>query len=75
MERRASAVLCAWCGALASGALPAEYISHGICADCAIGFLRRLPPAYLRSIAEPDGAVTLLSGHRLPLAPDGRPLD
>jgi hypothetical protein len=73
MENTATAVVCAWCGALASGALPAERVSHGICADCAIGFLRRLPPEYLRSIAEPDGAVTLFSGHRLRLAPDGQP--
>lgn len=69
MENTAAAVVCAWCGALASGSLPAERVSHGICVDCVIGFLLRLPPEYLRSIAEPDGAVTLFSGYRFELPP------
>lgn len=38
-------------------------VSHGICPDCALTFLKRLPEAYLRSIAEPDGTVSLFSGH------------
>jgi len=41
---------------------------------CAVGVLKHLPPEYLRSIAEPDGAVALFSGHRIELAPDGHPL-
>lgn len=57
------AVVCAWCTSPVSGA--GSRISHGICVDCAMGFLKKLPREYLQSIAEPDGTVTLFSGHKL----------
>lgn len=57
------AVVCAWCGVPVRGQA-GEVISHGICPDCACLFLRRLPAAYLASIADGDGSVTLFSGHR-----------
>lgn len=62
-------VVCAWCGETVSG--EGTRVSHGICPDCAIGFLKKLPPEYLATIAEPDGTVTLFSGHKfkLPSAP------
>jgi len=53
-------VICAWCDAVVQ--LGGSRISHGICANCAVSFLSRLPVEYLRSIAEPDGTVTLFSG-------------
>ncbi len=31
-------------------------------------FLRKLPREYLETIAEPDGTVTLLSGHKLDIS-------
>lgn len=64
MEDEGTAVVCAWCNVAVSGAPAGARVSHGICVPCAIGFLKRLPPEYLRSIAEPDGTVTLFSGHR-----------
>lgn len=57
-------VICAWCSARVSGENQTGTVSHGICPDCALTFLKRLPEAYLRSIAEPDGTVSLFSGHR-----------
>ena len=53
-------VICAWCDAVVQPGGPE--ISHGICTNCAVSFLSRLPVEYLRSIAEPDGTVTLFSG-------------
>jgi hypothetical protein len=67
-------VVCAWCNASVFGSRSAENVSHGICVPCAVGFLKRLPPEYLRSIAEADGTVTLFPGHRVALAPEGEPL-
>lgn len=60
-------VICAWCGVLVQEGN--ENISHGICVPCAMHFLASLPQEYLRSVAEPDGTVTLFSGHRFPLDP------
>lgn len=57
------AVICAWCNAPVSGT--GTRVSHGICLDCAMGFLKKLPREYLQSIAEPDGTVTLFSGVKL----------
>jgi hypothetical protein len=53
-------VICAWCETTVRAG--GEQVSHGICATCAVNFLQTLPAAYLRSIAEPDGTVTLFSG-------------
>lgn len=66
----ANRTVCAWCTApvLASP----ERVSHGICVGCAMTFLKKLPRDYLESIAEPDGTVSLFSGHRLDVA-TGRP--
>ncbi|HNM78244.1 MAG TPA: hypothetical protein PKI89_07770 [Tepidiformaceae bacterium] len=61
-------VVCAWCNERVSGTGP--LISHGICVSCAESFIARLPREYLRSIAEPDGTVTLFSGHRLVIPAD-----
>ena len=36
-------------------------------------FLKKLPREYLQSIAEPDGTVSLFSGHRLDIE-SGNPL-
>jgi|GEM_PF-5320464 len=58
--------VCAWCTGPSRSAGESQRL--GICVDCALGFLRRLPRAYLESIAEPDGTVTLFSGHRLDIA-------
>jgi hypothetical protein len=58
-------VVCAWCSETVSGDpdhSPGP-TSHGICASCARSFMKRLPPAYLASIADPEGNVTLFSGH------------
>lgn len=60
------AVVCAWCGVAVRGQAGGA-ISHGICPDCARLFLRRLPAAYLASIADGDGSVTLFSGYRFRL--------
>ena len=56
-------IVCAWCAGPAACVEGA--VSHGICVECALAMLRKLPKAYLASIAEPDGTVTLFSGHRL----------
>lgn len=53
-------VICAWCEATVRAG--GGQISHGICTNCAVNFLSRLPAEYLRSIADPDGTVTLFSG-------------
>lgn len=34
-----------------------------------MGFIKKLPKEYLASIAEPDGTVTLFSGHKLAVEP------
>jgi hypothetical protein len=59
----ASEVVCAWCSGPASTS--GETVSHGICVDCAIKFLRKLPKDYLASVAEPDGTVILFEGRRM----------
>jgi hypothetical protein len=74
MQGENHSVVCAWCNASVFGSRSAEHAAHGICVPCAVGFLKRLPPEYLRSVAEPDGAVTLFSGHRFLLSPEGQPL-
>ncbi|WP_322795181.1 hypothetical protein [Tepidiforma sp.] len=66
MDRETLPVVCAWCREGMPDS-PGVRVSHGICPDCARDFLRRLPPAYLRSIAGPDGTVTLFSGCSLPI--------
>jgi len=53
-------VICAWCEATVRAG--GWQISHGICTNCAVSFLKTLPADYLRSIAESDGTVTLFSG-------------
>ncbi len=58
-------VVCAWCGALIAPG--GEQLSHGICVSCATDFMSRLPRAFLESVADPDGTVTLFSGHKLPI--------
>lgn len=55
-------VVCAWCPTAASGS--DGRVSHGICVACAMEFLKKLPREYLQTIAEPDGTVTLFSGHK-----------
>ncbi len=60
-------IVCAWCGSAVSGAREAP-VSHGICAGCARRFLDQLPLAYLASIADADGTVTLFSGYRFEVA-------
>jgi len=55
-------VVCAWCTTPVPGR--DGPVSHGICVACALKFLKTLPREYLASIAEPDGTVTLFSGHR-----------
>lgn len=66
-------VICAWCSTVVSGDSERGEgkTSHGICLACAEGFIKRLPVAYLASIADADGTVTLFSGHRFRV--DGRP--
>ncbi len=59
-------VVCAWCSSVVTPG--GEYVSHGICPECALNFLKKLPREYLETIAEPDGTVTLLSGHKLDIA-------
>ena len=61
-------VVCAWCSATVSSGGPGDRVSHGICLDCAMDFLRRLPKEYLASIADEDGTVTLFCGYRLDIA-------
>jgi len=53
-------VVCAWCETTVRAG--GVQVSHGICTTCAVGFLNTLPADYLRSIADPDGTVTLFSG-------------
>ncbi len=60
-------VVCAWCATLVHSG-NGEYTSHGICANCAMDFLSRLPAHYLKSVANEDDTVTLFSGQRLPLS-------
>ena len=62
----AVSVVCAWCTAPVSGS--GGPVSHGICVACAMDFLKKLPREYLQTIAEPDGTVTLFSGHKLDVA-------
>ena len=62
--------VCAWCTTPVPG--NSDRVSHGICIDCALAFLSKLPREYLASIADPDGTVTLFSGHKLDLE-TGRP--
>jgi hypothetical protein len=64
-------VVCAWCNAAVSSSNSTEQLSHGICVPCAIRLLKRLPPEYLKSIAGPDGSVTLVSGHRFEVPAPG----
>ena len=64
-------IVCAWCSAPQTS--PGEQVSHGICVACAMDFLKKLPREYLQSIAEPDGTVSLFSGHRLDIE-SGKPL-
>jgi hypothetical protein len=61
-------VVCAWCSSTVTGGDAPGPASHGICVRCAEGFIKRLPHAYLASIADPDGTVTLFSGHRFRVA-------
>jgi hypothetical protein len=61
-------VVCAWCTAPVSTVASSGRVSHGICVDCAVAFLKKLPKDYLATIAEPDGTVSLFSGHRLDVA-------
>lgn len=56
-------VVCAWCTAVVRQGT--ARVSHGICVECAMTFLARLPAEYLSSIADADGKVTLFSGHQL----------
>ena len=56
-------MICAWCRGPASTS--GESASHGICVDCAVELLRRLPRDFLESVAEPDGTVMLFSGKRM----------
>lgn len=65
MQGDSHSVVCAWCNATVFGTPPGESVSHGICVPCAVSLIKRLPPDYLKSIAEPDGAVTLFSGYRV----------
>lgn len=60
-------IVCAWCGAAVSGNRDVP-VSHGICPACAGRFLAQLPLAYLASIADADGTVTLFSGYRFEIA-------
>lgn len=59
-------VICAWCTTVVSEGV--GQVSHGICVPCAKNFLEKLPRDYLQSIAEPDGTVSLFSGHKLKIA-------
>lgn len=70
MAEAPMSVVCAWCSTTVTGEPGEGKTSHGICVRCAEGFIKRLPPAYLASIADPDGTVTLFSGHRFTV--DGR---
>ena len=65
MTQEQPSIVCAWCCTTVERR--GEQISHGICVDCAMGLLARLPAEYLKSIANPDGTVSLFSGHKLPI--------
>lgn len=58
-------VICAWCEAVVTPG--SDQVSHGICTACARDFIARLPRSFLESVAEPDGTVTLFTGHKLSL--------
>lgn len=58
-------VICAWCDKVVSEG--GGTVSHGICPECALQMLRKLPAHYLASIADADGTVTLFSGHKFRL--------
>lgn len=60
-------VVCAWCATVADHAGGA--VSHGICPACAMKMLARLPQEYLAQIADPDGTVSLFSGHKFQVMP------
>lgn len=51
------AIICAWCNQQVSGS--GSRVSHGICVECAMSFLRKLPPEYRATITGPDGNLTL----------------
>ena len=68
MPEAAMRVICAWCSTVVASEPADAKTSHGICPRCAEGFVKRLPAAYLASIADPDGTVTLFSGHRFQVA-------
>jgi hypothetical protein len=70
MAREQLTIVCAWCGTTVERG--GEQVSHGICVDCAMSFLARLPAEYLQSVADPDGTVTLFSGHKLPIEGHGQ---
>ncbi len=59
-------VVCAWCTKTVQRG-DGERTSHGICADCAMDFLARLPMSYLKSVANADDTVTLFGGVAIPL--------
>ena len=63
MTQELPTIVCAWCFTTVESR--GEQISHGICVECAMGLLARLPADYLRSIADADGTVSLFSGHKL----------
>ncbi|MGB4863552.1 MAG: hypothetical protein WBO97_13930 [Tepidiformaceae bacterium] len=56
-------IVCAWCTSVVASR--GAQVSHGICVDCAMEFIKKLPKEYLASIADPDGTVTLFSDQRL----------
>lgn len=60
-------VVCAWCATTVRRG-DGESTSHGICANCAMDFLARLPLAYRKSAGDADDTVTLFSGSRGPLS-------
>lgn len=67
------AVVRAWCTVLVrAGDGSTNLVSHGICVDCALTFLKRLPPAYLATVADADGTVSLFSGHRFQVTAPAR---
>jgi len=58
-----SSVMCAWCTGPARN--PGQGVSVGICPECALGFIRKLPVEYLARMADPDGTLTLVPGYTL----------
>jgi len=73
MGARERAVICAWCGTVVTGELPASQLSHGICVPCATELVQRLPADYLRSISAADGTLTLFTGQTIELPPGNAP--